>query len=92
MTYPSAPPTGGDQLTAILDKELIDATTPTGGPLGAGKMAKHTNQCILYYLRNQLTFNDNGLCVLLTSTRDHGIVTFHCSDSEVVLVHIVSFH
>ena len=54
MTYPSAPPTGGDQLTAILDKELIDATTPTGGPLGAGKNGK-THQSVHFVLLEEPT-------------------------------------
>ena len=35
MTYPSAPPTGGDQLTTMLEEELIDTATSTGGLLGA---------------------------------------------------------
>ena len=41
MTYPSAPPTGGVQLTPILDEELIHAVTLTGGPLGAENRLSH---------------------------------------------------
>ena len=54
MTYPSALPTGGDQLTAILDEELIDAATPTGGPLGAGE---HSNGFAIKFQSVLLTFN-----------------------------------
>ena len=49
MTYPSAPPTGGDQLTVILDEELIDTATSSGGPLGADREIKKKGTTVRIY-------------------------------------------
>ena len=63
MTYPSAIPTGGDQFTVILDEELIDTVTSSGGPLGAGRKLRIIDH--EYNINTKLTINCN---VVLCST------------------------